>query len=58
MHMGGNAFVIAGLIGLLQSALSGKLALMNLFPLAFGWGIIIGNVMFYVFMYDRIKTES
>lgn len=58
MHMGGNAFIITGLVGLLQSALSGKLSLMNLFPLAFGWSIIIGNTIFYAFMYDRIKTES
>jgi hypothetical protein len=58
MHMGGNAFVITGLVGLLQSALSGKLSLMNLFPLAFGWSIIIGNTVFYAFMYYKLKTES
>lgn len=51
-------FILMGLFGLLYSVLTDYLVLMNLLPLFFGWSILLGNTVFYAFMYEKLKATD
>ena len=46
MNMGSYAFTLMALIGLMKDATQGQFHALNLFPLAFGWGIYSGLTLF------------